>query len=148
MKLLNQSVTPVRGPVDPVPIDNTLKITKRVELATAAGAPLGVTGALLFTALQGSNTLFDALRVQKVSVYDEAGAGSTVAIAFPGQDEANYIDHGTQGQKRAQIHLMPSFNQRQTWLSGSSAVQFTVTTTGVGLIQVTIEARASTAGDP
>jgi len=148
MKLLNQSVALVRGPVDPAPIDNTIKITKRVELVTVPATALNVNAAMLFTALQGSSTFFDALRIQKISAYDDSAAGSFVQVSFPGQDGANYIDRGTMGQKRAQVHLSPSFEQRATWL-GPAVVgsQFAVTTTNAGVIQVTVEARTSTAGD-
>jgi len=148
MKLLNQAVTPVRGPVDPVAIDNTIKITKRVELTSTAGTALSVTGLLLATALEGSQPFFDFIRIQKISVYDESDANSRIQISFPGQDGANYIDRGTMGQRRAQIHLSPSFAMRQTWISESdTTVQFIVTSAHTGVIQVTLEARTSTAGD-
>jgi hypothetical protein len=146
MKLLNQSVSHVRGPVDPAPINNTIVVTKKVEIGLAASA-VNLTGVTLSQALQGSSTFFDVLRIQKISAYG-TDSGS-ITVDFPGQDQAHFVDRGTPGAQRAQLHLMPTFSQRSTWIPITDTTnQVTLTSTVAGgVVQVTLEARSITSGD-
>ncbi len=144
LKLLNQSVTHVNGPVDPLPINNDVVVTKRVELSLTSATPLDVTGAKLSTALQASVAYFDTFRIQKISAYDEASTGAEITVDFPGFDGGNFVDRGTAGQRRPQLHLSPTFSQRSTWGAlTDTATLFTATAAVGGVLQVTIQVRSA-----
>jgi len=151
----SMSTTRARGLVDPqqttTNIVGSKRIRKIVNLVSGVGAvTLGdVLGCLPLTTPE--------IRVFKLSVWgNDVNSLSCVFPVFtpnansnpvtkgiPG-DNSTWVDEGTPGQQRAQIHLTPNFDFRNSWLStannGNSAVLATFasgpTTPGGGTLIV------------
>jgi hypothetical protein len=141
----SMSTTRARGLVDPqqttTNIVGSKRIRKVVALTSGVGAlTLGdVLGCLPLTTPE--------IRVFKLSVWgNDVASLSCVFPVFsppvptpdrlqgiPG-DNSSWVDEGTPGQQRAQIHLTPNFDFRNSWLStagnGNAAVLATFASSG------------------
>lgn len=148
MKQLNQAVVRVNGPADPRPIVHDVIVTKVVEyVVTASGSATAVTPATISTALQNAAAFFDVVRLQKISAYGDSSADVHVRVAFPGQDGGDFLDRGTTGALRPQLHLQPTFTMRQTWYDTTATTTlFNVFGSGTVVLQLTVEARSIVSG--
>jgi len=149
------TTTRARGLVDPQQTSTNIvgskRIRKIVKINTAGGSlTLGdVLGCLPLATPE--------IRIFKLSVWgDDVSSLSCVFPVFtpnansnpvtkgiPG-DNSTWVDEGTPGQQRAQIHLTPNFDFRNSWLStknnGDFAVLATFAATGSsGLAQLIVD---------
>jgi hypothetical protein len=60
-------------------------------------------------------------RVLKASFYGPSDDITDIKVADLTSDESEFIDFGTAGAQRSQVHIRPSFQVRNTWY-GSAAV--------------------------
>jgi len=109
----------------------------------------GETGAFspqrLATGIPGGASVFDRIRILKVTAYAAAGANTYVQVTFA-DDQSQFEDFGTQGAMRPALHLMPPFETRQFWYPTTDTNSvFTVSTTGTTpdfIVDVTMEFRS------
>jgi len=143
MKMLRSSTTRVNGPIDPTNVEDSVILTKQVQLNTGTGSA-DITPAKLAAALPGGAAVWKTLRLVKLSVYGlDTGQVTLTFSALAGGDEAVFTDAGTPGNRRCQIHVSPTFTQRNTWLDGAATtILATVSNTTTGVVIATIEARA------
>jgi hypothetical protein len=59
------------------------------------------------------------MRLVKVSAYGPASAGGQIRVVMIA-DESDFVDKGTQGSLRPQLHISPTFNERNTWYPSNS----------------------------
>lgn len=138
----------VNGSVDPEPVYSTIKVKHRIQLVLVVPTGgLPVTVAMITSVIPGSAS-WSQFRIMKLSAWGTdvtgtPGAGVVaplppLSIQFPGStsnmpdiDSATFSDWGTAGAARANLHIIPSFSQRQGWQpvsTTSGIVQFTVVT--------------------
>jgi hypothetical protein len=131
----------VSGAVNPLPTTKDVVITKRitVPLSTTESTPLTV--ANLVSALPSGT--FE-IRLQKISFYGNStdAASSELNVADLTSDLAAFVDFGTPGHQRSQIHLTPAFELRQKWFTSSDTTGI-YTVNGTAVVQATVEVRYS-----
>lgn len=159
------STVRTRGPVDPpqtsVQIVGFKRIRKVVALPTGSGAGTITIGDIAgCLPLSTNNSEF---RVLKMSVWGSDGSGSagtqtpSLSCVFPVSnnpvtplaptpgDNAAWQDDGVFGQSRPHIHLTPSFEYRNYWLSplkngpGAIVASFVQTTGGTGSLSIVVD---------
>lgn len=146
LKMLASGSRLVNGPVDPRPISRDIIVTKTFEYIPVGTGLLSITPAFVAAAFPGGATVFTRFRLVKLSAYGPAVANGQIRVVMT-EDEADFVDHGTQGSVRPQLHISPTFNQRNIWLDSSAS---TVIATGdqnstgqQGVIyQITVEMRS------
>lgn len=116
----------VNGPNDPAQTSADIVVYHKFTLrvVTAADGQYILTIPSLLPAIPGGNTVFDRIRIIKMSFYAnattdsfiryrQASGGSTPYII----DSADFIDYGVQGARRPALHISPSFSVRESWQS-------------------------------
>jgi len=143
------------GDIDPVPVNSSIKLRHRIQLAiatsTTSGTVVNVTTASIVANLPGSSG-FVAFRIIKIDAWGNDADSLTIRMEAPGNDLASFTDWGTPGARRSALHISPSFDVRTAWqvLSGS-ANQFGVSSTGTSvgvIINLTLELQSSTIAIP
>lgn len=138
----------VSGPADPATTTRDIVVIKKVTVPVLAS----LTGTFTLTnvALEAAlPACLGTYRIQKVSVYAPASVDSFVSLTDLTSDEAQFVDYGTQGSVRPQIHIRPSWMLRNHWYDKATAVSFysaltlgVATAPGTQLIfQITVELR-------
>ena len=138
------STTRVSGPMDPVATTVDVVITKKSSVTiTLSNSFHFLTTSELETALP--SIAGATYRLQKISFYAPAASSSYVRVLDVASDEASFVDYGTQGSIRPQIHLAPSLQLRQRWFVAKEAAANLYEIRGVGtdiiVIQFTVEIR-------
>jgi hypothetical protein len=134
------------GPRDPPQTTTNVVGIKRIRktILLAAGA-----GSLTIGDLRSCLPL-DApeLRIMKLSVWGPDSGNSAIApfgnisVVFPVGTSSNsnpgdnsvWVDEGTSGQQRAQIHLLPCFEYRNFWFVTGTAASTIVATFGSSVL--------------
>jgi len=157
MRALRSNTIRVGGPADPEPIANDVVVTKTFQIlvpfATTVQPVRPATLAVAFPGYSATAPTFNRFRLIKVSAYGTEQPATTpgsVTIAFPigtagYNDGATFTDYGTYGARRPCLHLSPTFNLRNIWVTSTDAlsVLFTVLTGGGDVIlQFTVEIRS------
>jgi hypothetical protein len=138
------------GPFDPPQVTNDILVTKKVQIITN----LPATGAIKVSAAQiAAYTAVEPIdlriRLLKISAWAPAGPGTRIRLIMSetNGDQAEYSDSGTQGSRRPNVHVRPSFLTSMDWRVGTSADAYcTIDNDGSALeeqctIQVTVEMR-------
>lgn len=126
----------VKGPFDPPQISNDIMLDKVVRIILPlpdAGTPVNITPTTITSHLFGGPDTNIRIRVKKASFWGNAntlGTGSTPTSAQAGRlrvtqnttdgDTPVFLDDGTSGSKRPNIHIMSSFITGMTWYSGTN----------------------------
>ncbi len=136
----------VNGPTDPRTALSDLIFTKVFTTTQIlASGTATITAATIKALLSTSVTAAYSFRIQKISAYASAAAGSFVGVQLSSSDEGQYIDYGTQGSVRPQVHIRPSMQFRQTWLNNATPAtnlfSLTGTATDTVVLQITLEVR-------
>lgn len=148
----------VRGPVDPVAINDTIKVRHRVQIPiSASSSAVGVTEAIIASFIPGGPTAWPHFRILHIDVWGPGdittGSSSLSPVAFSMSsaqrgDGATFTDWGTFGSQRANLHIVPNFDFRSDWkVSSATNVLFTLHSTGSSSLQqqlivnVTLELR-------
>jgi hypothetical protein len=136
----------VNGPSDPVTTTVDVVFTKKItyRLVQTGTTPVQVTNAILISELPAVRLTY---RIQKVSFYAQAAAGQFIEVVDFKSDEASFVDFGTQGSVRPQIHLRPAWQLRNQWWDNATAETFYECLSGAGvpgipiILQATLEVR-------
>jgi len=142
LRELRSSSALVTGPGDPRSLSADICLTKTFEYTASATSvlPVNFTPALLASNVPGGSAVFTRMRLVKVSAYAPASAAASVILVFA-DDEARFIDRGTQGALRPQLHVAPSFQTRNNWKDSSDASTiFTVGTTLAAATEIVVQA--------
>lgn len=144
--------TMVRGPSDPPQTSENFvgmkRFRKKVQLAAGVGS---MTIADLAGCIPFSGTFF--FRIMKMSVYASASANSLLTVVFPLTitsgigDQKTFVDEGTQGSIRPNIHLIPNFDFRTRWFQNDvvgTIATFGGTASDLLVVDVTLEYRTAT----
>ena len=146
--------TLVSGPTDPVQTTPDIIFQKKILLniqiqATTQGGflrPVDVTQVLPpLTQAEG----YYMVRFLKLSFYGDQEASYRMTVFDTTTDLACFMDQGTRGHQRAQIHIRPSFEVRQRWFqSNDDAALYRITfgsngatSAGAVAINVSLEIR-------
>jgi hypothetical protein len=136
------------GPIDPPQITTNVvgmkKIRHLVNIAAAVGA---LTIGDIRDCLPLSTP---EIRILKLSVWGNDSISSTISCVFPVGSATNlnpgdnsvWVDEGTFGQQRAQIHLTPCFEYRNFWFVAAvpaSTVIATFGQSGTGASQLIVD---------
>jgi len=140
------ATTRVSGPADPVTTTGDVVFTKRITFR-ATGATGTITDVQLTSVLPlvGSYTY----RLVKLSFYAAADATSFVELVDEKTDQATFVDYGTQGSIRPQVHIRPSWQLRNQWFEKGTAETFYTWRTHAAqpasnaVVQATLEVRLS-----
>jgi len=111
----------VGGPADPPEVSNDLFGEKVVQLQLQVGATgFNVTAATIAGEIAGGSDI--KFRIKRVSAWAPAGAESRIRLTMqdPTSDGAEYADNGTQGSKRAAVHVRFGLLSSIQWRSGSN----------------------------
>lgn len=126
------ATTRVGGPADPKTCTRDIVVEKSIVLPVASAVlPVTLTSEMLAAWLPVVAGL--TFRLQKISIYghDGAGEGERLEVTDLASDLAGFIDFGTFGQQRPQIHLAPALELRQRWLvKGTSVDLYSITGSG------------------
>jgi hypothetical protein len=138
----------VNGPSDPISTTVDCVFTKKVSYhVEVPSTGLALTNVLIATQLPAVSYQY---RIQKLSCYAPATAEASLQVGDQQSDEAIFIDYGTQGSIRPQIHLRPSWELRNKWFEKATVETFyQIHATGGGtapsmttvIIQLTLEIR-------
>jgi hypothetical protein len=136
----------VNGPSDPVATTRDVVVTKKVTIPVvgAPGTLIAVTNVMIASVLPPTNFTY---RIQKASFYGAADPGGSVTVTDLKSDEAEFVDYGTSGSVRPQIHLRPAFELRNAWYDKATANDFytvefgSASPSSQGLLQLTLEVR-------
>lgn len=117
MSGLRMSSTRVNGSPDPPPVEQCLDITKRWYIVVPKGT-YNMTPKLIISSLPGYNStaqtsIFERIRIEKISVYGEEP--SQLRLNVTDGDGAKFVDDGTAGERRPQLHIQPDFQLRSKW---------------------------------
>lgn len=150
----------VSGPVDPpqtcASVMGVKRLRKKVQLA-AGNATLTLNDILNCLPFATDATFSTFIRILKLSVWGSAGPNSLVAVNFPlhlnglPADSTEWVDEGTQGSIRPQVHLAPNFAYRSTWLTAGSVnnvALFAGTATDLLVVDITVEYKTVKQGCP
>jgi hypothetical protein len=161
----------VAGSSDPPQMSNDITLDKVVRMVLPlpdAGTPINITPTTISSHLFGGPSNAIRFRVKKASFWGNAntlGTGSTPTTAQAGRlrvlmagsdsDRALFVDDGTSGSKRPNIHIMPGFFEGLNWHSGTNTDPiFTVdpdsTTAGFGqqvVVHVSLQIRMQSPED-
>jgi hypothetical protein len=160
LELRSMGSTETRGSQDPESVKDTVKVRHRVQLPlTVTSSGSAVTATSIAAVIPASGTAWPQFRILKIDVWGPdststaAPFASPIALQMVGGDGASFSDWGTQGQQRAQLHIIPDFEFRSIWrLATGTTALFTVfsnDTTGVSIIvNVTLEMRTATQALP
>jgi len=122
------------GPLDPPQTTTNVVGTKRIRKVVAT--LLGV-GQLTLGDIRSCLPLSTPeLRILKISIWGPDG--SQISVVFPigtasnsnPGDNSVWVDEGTTGQQRAQIHLTPCFEYRNFWFLAGQADATLIATFG------------------
>lgn len=109
--------TLVTGPPDPPQTTPDLIIQKRVLIritVDAAGTPLQPSD--ISARILGATVTGYLIRLMKLSVYgSQIDEDQSITVNDETSDLATFVDFGTYGSVRPQIHIRPSFEVRQRW---------------------------------
>lgn len=120
----------VSGPNDPVPTSADIIVTHKFTLrvVTAADGQFILSIPSLLSAIPGGNTVFDRIRLIKISCFGPATADGFVRFrqvtggVTPYRiDAADFIDYGVQGARRPCLHIRPSFSVRNDWVATANS---------------------------
>jgi len=130
MELRAMGSTMTNGDPDPSPVNSTIKVQHKIQLAITSNAtvntPTFVTIGNLATNVPGVAG-WDTFRLMKISAWGSDTANITVDMNIPGStvptqgDAGVFTDWGTAGASRAALHIVPAFSQRQLWLPLSTS---------------------------
>jgi hypothetical protein len=153
------------GPIDPPQTTTNVVGVKRIRHVVLIAASVGsLTLGEIRSCLPLTNP---ELRILKLSVWgaDDAGVSATsaaISCVFPvgsatnlnPGDNSTWVDEGTKGQQRAQIHLTPCFEYRNFWfqttLAGSTLIATFGQATAVSqlIVDLTVQYRTAVQSCP
>jgi hypothetical protein len=124
----------VKCPAEPPEVQNTVRVTKSVQLQilTSASAPLVVSPATIMGAVPGGNTYWAKMRLQGARLWSEtaglatAGVGLTPILRVDIQNEGtdsptiSWSDTGTTGHRRPGIAFQPGLREQAQWFGAAA----------------------------
>jgi len=135
----------VNGPSDPATTTVDCVFTKKITIVLPVPDTVGgnVTDDLITGELPPVGLTY---RIQKVSFYAPAAANAFIEVNDLKSDEAGFVDYGTQGSVRPQIHIRPAWQLRNAWFDrGTSETFYSVFGNGGAsstvIVQMTVEVR-------
>lgn len=144
---------------DPPPVNLAIKHIHKLQFVlTPASGVFSVTNGTFSSYIPGGTAAFISFRVMKISVWGLANSDGTIRVTtqwgtFTDEqsDVMTFQDSGTMGQSRPQLHIIPSFAQRNHWVpansTGTEAIFSGLSNSSTVTIQLTLELQtvASTA---
>jgi len=134
-----------RGPLDPPQTSLGFVGTKRFRQAVQLVA--GSYTATFTTISSCLPLITPVFRILKASFWAPAAADSFVRVNFPtgqiGGDSNTWTDEGTQGSIRPQLHLIPNFASRNTWINAGTVAIIQGNGTDTIIIDWTLEYRTT-----
>lgn len=139
--------TLVSGPPDPPQTTPDLIIQKRVLLrmsVSSTGTPLQPSD--ISARILGATNTGYLIRLMKLSVYGSQGnEDESICVSDTTSDLATFVDYGTYGSLRPQIHIRPSFEVRQQWFGvQDQTVLYNLSVTNgdiIAIVAATVEVR-------
>lgn len=153
-RTLRMASVRVNGSRDPPPILTDVAVTKTVQLRANFDGTTSSYNLTYSGVAAALPTCFDSLRIIKISCWLAVPPTSpdTAIKCLVSEDDATFVDSGTYGQSRPQLHISPPFSVRQRWNVSTASDIVAVITIEPGLatsesasavIHVTAEFRSS-----
>jgi hypothetical protein len=143
----------VRPPLDPVPVEYSIKVSKRIQLQVTVGSSgnFSVDPSMLSAGVPGGLTYWNRMRIDAVYAYGDsagsAGDDHTISIQASNstdwdQPSFNIRDTGTLGQSRPRVGFRLALLDRARWFGTAGTTELCVVnapTDSIVTLQATIE---------
>jgi len=141
----------LRPPQDPPIVQNTVRVSKKIQLFIPAESTPTVTpisASLLATAVPGGLTYWSTMRIERIDAWGSGLDDSTIQLMIvsqPGWSQPNLQleDVGTPGQQRPRIGVRLGLLDRARWFSTADTTVLcslqTSSSTATIVLQATIE---------